>query len=183
MGWSWAMEPRLHDAVSNRFRASLYDRCELMPRMIRNILPILVVVSLALLTGCSTFNPDWKSIAQSSPVDSGLEGRWKGIWHSDATGHEGDLRCIISRDETDTLLARYHAKYGGFLTFEYKMPMSLQREGDTYRFAAQADLGWLAGGLYEYEGTVVGDAFNSTYTSKSDHGTFQMQRLGSDPSD
>ena len=47
----------------------------------------------------------------------------------------------------------------------------------TLSFTADADLGWLAGGKYEYDGSVEGDDFQSTYNSKGDHGTFEMQRV------
>ena len=38
------------------------------------------------------------------------------------------------------------------------------------------NLGWLAGGVYHYEGRADATNFFSTYTSKYDHGTFQMTR-------
>ena len=144
---------------------------------------ILVLACLAPLAGCSTFERDWKALAgqPAATAEGGLEGRWAGTWTSDANGHSGGLRCIITRDEHDTLRARYHATYGCCFTFEYDMPMTARREGEALRFAAEADLGWLAGGRYEYDGTVVGDEFTSTYTSKSDHGMFRMTRVGKQP--
>ncbi len=147
----------------------------------RFVFLILSCCSCSLFAGCSTFERDWDALGQTpaveTSVETGLAGHWDGTWLSDANGHGGGLRCIIAPDESGTLIARYHATYGGFLTFEYDMPMSVQKDGDTYRFAAEADLGWLAGGLYEYAGTVVGDEFNSTYKSKGDHGTFRMNRV------
>ena len=154
----------------------------MMTAITRFIILILSCCICSLFAGCSTFQHDWDGLVQNPGVETsvktGLAGQWEGTWLSDANGHGGGLRCIIAPDESGTLIARYHATYGGFLTFEYDMPMSVQKDGDTYRFAAEADLGWLAGGLYEYEGTVVGDEFNSTYRSKGDHGTFRMQRVG-----
>ncbi len=75
------------------------------------------------------------------------------------------------------LQARYHATYGPFFTFEYTVPMTVSRAGEAFRFSAGADLGWLAGGWYDYEGRVVGDEFTSTYRCKRDHGTFRMSRV------
>lgn len=147
----------------------------------RYLFLILAVWSCSMFAGCSTFQRDWDAMETSSgavsTVEKGLIGQWEGTWLSDANGHGGGLRCIITPNETGTLIARYHATYARILTFEYEMPMRVENDGDTYRFAASADLGWLAGGRYEYEGTVVGDEFNSTYRSKGDHGTFRMQRV------
>jgi hypothetical protein len=72
------------------------------------------------------------------------------------------------------LQARYHATYGCCFTFEYTVPMVVAQEGEIHRFAAEADLGWLAGGRYEYAGEIAGDTFTSTYRCARDHGTFQM---------
>lgn len=148
-----------------------------MMKTLRSLFLILAITTYSFLAGCSTFNRDWKAMEQEPVPSTGMEGRWEGTWRSDASGHDGALRCIITRKEDESLFARYHAKYGGFLTFEYDMPMTVQRDGETYRFTAEADLGWLAGGIYEYDGTVVGDDFTSTYKSKSDHGTFLMRHV------
>ena len=150
---------------------------------------LLASVALALIhaAGCSTFNHDWKLLASEpltpEPDDphAGLLGRWQGEWRSDSNGHHGGLRCIIERDATDEhtgdLHARFRATYGWCFVFEYAMPMEAEVEGDSYRFSASADLGWLAGGVYQYNGTVEGDAFHATYESRGDHGVFEMTRV------
>ena len=144
----------------------------------RNLVrPALALAILCLLSGCSTFERDWEAMTQTAAPTSGMEGRWKGVWVSEANSHNGGLRCIITREEDDSLLACYHATYGGFFTFEYDMLMEVRADGETYRFSAEADLGWLAGRRYVYDGTVVGDEFHSTYKSSGDHGRFQMQRV------
>jgi hypothetical protein len=139
----------------------------------------------AVLTGCSTFARDWQAMgaiaddadAHTVTAALALEGRWKGTWHSDVNDHSGKLRCIVTTDEEGELQARYHATYGCCFTFEYAMPMAVRQEGEVYHFSAEADLGWLAGGLYEYEGQVVGDEYTSTYSCERDNGTFQMKRV------
>lgn len=135
------------------------------------------ILSALILGGCSTFDRDWEAMAQSDNATAGLEGRWNGTWLSDANGHTGGLRCILSKDEEGTLQARYHATWACCFTFEYSVPITATQEGDTYRFLGEADLGWLAGGLYVYEGDVTGDQFSSTYRCERDHGTFQMIRV------
>ena len=159
-----------------------------MKRTLPNSLVLLLTLTgMICLGGCSTFQRDWETQTsltatedapkKEPPSGEGLLGRWKGSWYSDTTGHDGALRCIITRQEDDSLHARYHAIYGGMLTFEYDMPMTVRQEGDVFHFSAQHDLGWLAGGMYTYDGTVVGDEFMSTYSSKGDNGTFEMQRM------
>jgi hypothetical protein len=142
----------------------------------RRLLALLVLISAASLGGCSTFDRDWEAMAQT-PAGAGIEGRWSGIWYSAANGHSGGLRCMLTADESGTLTARYRATYAGFLSFEYTMPMAVREEDGAYHFAAEADLGWLAGGRYEYAGTVAGDEFTSTYDCDRDHGTFRMTRV------
>lgn len=135
---------------------------------------------MTVLVGCSTFERDWNAVAElastHATADAGITGRWRGIWRSDANGHHGGLRCIITTTDDGGLHARYHATYARVLTFEYDMPMTVEHDGATSRFAADADLGWLAGGRYEYVGTVVGDAFHATYESAKDHGIFKLRR-------
>ena len=142
----------------------------------------LSLVGLAFINGCSTFNRDWEANAQSEAARSdaaaaGLEGRWNGTWLSDANGHTGGLRCILSKDEEGTLQARYHATWGCCFSFEYTVPVTATQEGDTHNFHGEADLGWFAGGLYKYDGQVTGDDFSSNYSCERDHGTFQMTRV------
>src|SRR5687767_7268877 len=51
---------------------------------------LLLAVSLS---GCSTFHREWKqAAAQPAPTDD-ISGGWQGMWKSEATGHEGTLRC------------------------------------------------------------------------------------------
>lgn len=80
-------------------------------------------------------------------------------------------------EETNTYLARFLATYWGTFRFEYDLLMHVRREGQTVHFSSEADLGWLAGGTYEYFGTVEDGEFRSTYTSKGDYGTFEMRRV------
>lgn len=153
--------------------------------------PLFTAWLLALLLGgCSTFNRDWNRMEQlalagpveeapsAGPLDAML-GRWEGTWQSDSNGHHGALRCIItlSDDAESDVHARFRARYGSIMVFEYAMPMVVECDGDTCRFAASADLGRLAGGVYDYQGAVTGDVFTATYQCKSDRGTFEMRRV------
>lgn len=137
------------------------------------ILFFLVLASLTLATGCSSFNRDWRS----APAETGnISGRWEGIWKSDASEHSDKLRCLLTKISEGKYEARFHAKYKWVLSFRYTALFQGTETNDHFSFRGDADLGKLAGGVYEYKGDVSLTNFFSTYSSKYDHGTFQMNR-------
>ena len=115
--------------------------------------------------------------AEAQDPGPSIEGRWKGTWLSDFNGHTGELWAIITGQDDGSLLVKYRGTYGAGLTFQYEVPMTVERDGDILRFSAESDLGDMWGGVYTYEGSVEGDVFHSTYNSSVDHGTFNMTRL------
>ena len=139
---------------------------------------VFLLLSIVLLvSGCSTFNRDWKKAGDQS--FEGMEGRWVGRWHSDYNQHNGALRCLITKREGNTYHTRFHAKYKwGLITvsYPYDMDMTLTPQGNTFRFTGQADLGKLAGGLYRYDGNGTIRRIDINYRADKDHGTFQLQR-------
>ena len=128
------------------------------------------------VTGCSSFNREWKAAGATPPPGDDIAGRWEGSWQSDVKGHNGRLRCLLTKVSDQQYRAWYHAKYRKILSFSYAVPLHVWPADDAYRFEGQADLGWYAGGLYQYEGRATATNFYSTYRSKHDHGTFQMSR-------
>lgn len=136
----------------------------------------LVLLSFTLLSGCSSFNKDWKKAA-ASPAP-GILGAWEGRWISAMNGHNGKLRCIMTQTGDNHYDARFRAKYKRILSFEYTVPLQVVQEGNSFRFEGSADLGKLAGGLYTYKGAASSNTFFSTYDSKYDHGKFDMRRAG-----
>ncbi len=142
-------------------------------------LPRLSTLSLAALLlagGCASFDHEWEQAAkQPSPADD-MTGRWQGVWVSESTGHADQLRAVIDRKDDGTYRAQFHAKYHTILSFGYTVPLKVEKTGSAFKFSGEADLGWLAGGLYQYAGRADATNFSSTYTSKDDHGTFQMGR-------
>jgi hypothetical protein len=132
---------------------------------------------LASMAGCvSTFDDDWRA---AGGFAAGIEGRWEGTWKSDASGHEGGLRCLVTRRADQGFDARYHATYHdwcGTLGFEYTVPMTVERGADGWMLHGNADLGWLAGGVYEYDGLISAARFFCNYQSSEDHGVFTLER-------
>lgn len=132
---------------------------------------------IAFVTGCSTFDRDWKRAA-TAPAP-GMSGRWTGHWHSDVNGHNDELRCIITPLADGHLSARYHARYkrGIFrFSFGYTVPLVVTNFNGRYDFSGESNLGWYAGGIYRYRGSASATNFTSAYDSKYDRGTFEMHR-------
>ena len=129
--------------------------------------------------GCSSFRRDWnvaiKAPSASNSLSS-IEGPWEGRWHSDDSGHSGRLRCLLQSTGSTGHEARFHATYLRWLTFGYTVPIEVSRAPGQSTFQGSANLGSLAGGVYTYEGRIVGTNFSSTYRSSADHGTFELTR-------
>lgn len=137
----------------------------------------LLVVGALLGSGCSSFNRQWRDAEKTVVAPGDIAGRWEGTWKSEKNGHHGALRCIISpASQTNLYQARFHAKYAKILSFSYTVDLQTTRQGDVFQFTGSADLGKV-GGVYNYQGQADRSRFLSTYTSKDDHGTFEMQKI------
>jgi hypothetical protein len=148
-------------------------------RAVRIFLLSLITTSLIAASGCTTFNRDWQKAVKQSIATNDLTGPWQGIWKSETSGHQSELRCLVTKQNDTHYQARFHAKYReGILTvtFGYTIPLSVVNSNGIFQFSGNADLGWLAGGLYHYAGHVDATDYFSTYSCKYDHGTFQMNR-------
>lgn len=141
-----------------------------------------VWVALALCAGCSSFNREWKKAAAVPVSTNDIVGRWEGSWRSDVNNHNGRLRCLIVKTNDRVYAARFHAKYWKILNFGYTVPLEVRQDSAGYTFKGDANLGKLAGGVYEYRGFASATNFFSTYTSKYDRGSFRMRRPD-DPAD
>ena len=150
---------------------------------------LVVLTGLSLLCGCCSFENKWKAAAAqestattttTTSASAGIEGRWEGTWQSDGNKHSGGLRCIVTKTGDDAYAAEYKATYWGIFRFGYAMPLTIKQRDDSSAgktaFAGEADLGWLAGGVYRYDGTADGTDFLCKYDSKYDVGTFTMKR-------
>src|SRR5688572_32448872 len=134
------------------------------------------LLTVGFLCSCSSFNRDWKKAAAEPVPQNSMTGRWEGIWTSGSNGHSGTLRCLMSKTNETTYVARYRATYAKILSFSYTVPLTVEPHFDGWEFSGEADLGKAAGGAYYYEGRATTTNFFSTYKAKSDHGVFEMQR-------
>jgi hypothetical protein len=145
--------------------------------------PLLLLSVLALFAalpsaGCSRFERDWRTpaIQKLSSGDDRMLGRWKGSWKSAASGHSGKLRCVVTPVDEHTRRAEFKASFALVLKFEYTLDLQSEQRQDAEYFHGTADLGKLAGGVYQYDGHADGRTFYCTYRTKSDHGYFSMTR-------
>jgi hypothetical protein len=155
---------------------------------------VIVGVVLAATAGGCAFDRKWRALARADfyarrdmnngrslpdPLpDRRLVGRWDGKWVSEASGHTGRLRAIITPVDATTYHVDYDAMFLGVLRFGYGMNLAVTADpaGGPVAFEGQEDLGALAGGVYRYHGTADGQTFRSTYESGNDHGRFEMTR-------
>jgi hypothetical protein len=135
-----------------------------------------LAVLLAAVTGCSNFGREWKAAARQPAPTAGIGGRWEGTWVSEANGHSGRLRAILTPESEASYRTRFRARYAGILSFGYTVTLLTTNDAGVVRFGGQADLGKFAGGVYTYAGYATPTNFFSTYKSKGDHGRFEMRR-------
>lgn len=150
------------------------------------------LIFLTTLPSCGfAFRKAWKeggyAVPPSGPtISSGPTknhlppGKWEGTWHSDATGHQGTLRCVTSNtiNHQGDHEFFYHATWKKILSGSYKAVHTVKKLKDgSYTFKGEHKMPDWAGGLYHYEGTIKGNDFNACYQSAMDRGTYTMKRV------
>lgn len=134
------------------------------------------LVPLFLATGCRSFERDYAA-ARATIYDDPVGGAWEGRWISDRNGHRGSLKAVLQPAGDDQYRARFKATFWKIFSASYDVQLSAEEAAGTEtRLSGSTDLGWLAGGVYEYDATVAGDAFEATYESQADHGRFELKR-------
>jgi hypothetical protein len=131
---------------------------------------------MVLSCGCSTFNYEWRREAKKPTPADDVTGRWGGTWLSQTSGHTDPMRCLIYPERDGQYRARFRATYKKVLHFSYDVMLQPKPGTNGVQFRGSADLGKLAGGLYQYAGYATPTNFFSTYDSKYDRGVFQMAR-------
>jgi HEAT repeat protein len=129
----------------------------------------------ALVNNASDFKRRWNEDAPLPSAANGLQGRWQGEWISEVNGHRGALRCMLARGEAGDYKAAFHAVYARILRVCYTVPLHGQWSEGKLKLEGGADLGPLAGGIYNYKGDANEMEFVCVYHCKYDHGTFRMK--------
>jgi hypothetical protein len=123
----------------------------------------------ALFTNRNAFHRQWKN---PGPAE-----RWDGDWLSEANGHHGALKCLLTQKPDGNYQAFFHAVYAKFLTVCYSVELHGEREGEKLNLVGEADLGTLSGGIYHYSGEADRNSFHCAYRCKYDHGVFRLERF------
>ncbi|NQV26689.1 MAG: hypothetical protein HQ518_20235 [Rhodopirellula sp.] len=145
--------------------------------LIRLALVAVLFTLCGMLTGCS-FDREWQASSCYSYPEQELAGCWEGTWQSEYNGHHGGLRAIITEQGDGYYDAHFHATYAAVIPFEFQLPLLVTDDGQAYALEGEADLGWLAGGLYTCKGNATATDFVAAYCAENkDHGTFTMQKV------
>lgn len=135
------------------------------------------VLLLLSMSGCASYEREWRHARVQAPAKPGsVTGPWEGTWLSDVNGHTGRLRCLVKQKNQDEYEFHFKATYWKLFRYSYLVTLPAHRHATGYTFSGDEDLGYLAGGVYHYDGTIIGTNFNATYNCKFDHGTFTLSR-------
>lgn len=134
-------------------------------------------VLAAIFNNRSEFERAWQTYRPAPNAAQSVQGRWLGEWVSQANGHHGELKCLLSRISENQLDGIFLASFWRFLRVGYGVRLSVTKAGNAFKLKGESDLGTLAGGIYTYEGEVNLTEFNCTYRCKYDHGLFRLKRL------
>lgn len=170
--------PRIGIAAASSSAGARDRRVSPKVRQLRRIAVLcLAAAGLGLCSGCCTFERDWKATQMYAYPSDDISGCWEGTWESHTNGHNGRLRAIITKQGENVYYARFKATYAGVLPFEFEVPMHVTEDGGLHSFQGQADLGWLAGGIYTYSGQASPGDFSANYCAEKDQGVFVMSRI------
>jgi hypothetical protein len=129
-----------------------------------------------LTANCRDFHERWARAGEAPREPGRLTGRWEGEWVSTAGGHRGPLRCVLEQRDADRWSATFRAGYAGILRACYCTELVLRDAGDHWTLNGHSDIGWVAGGVYEYDGDITDDRLVCRYRSRHDRGEFRLQR-------
>ena len=132
------------------------------------------------LVGCTDFKKAWEEeLAKPAQKHSDLTGAWEGTWKSDVNGHNGKLRCIITKQPDGQYEFHYWAQWQKVLSGSFKQNYPVvedKKKPGTYTFTGKRDLGKM-GGKFTHSGTATATSFKATYDSDmGDKGVFELSR-------
>jgi hypothetical protein len=157
-----------------------------MPR----VASLLCLISLGLLTSCSSFDWRWNSSATPAAANPAalMDGKWEGNWQSDRTDYHGRLQAIaLHRTETIVDKKRVEQYECAFRYYWMEMPYdeftvvmnASEMEDGRLHFEAKRDVGYYKGGILRLDGFVYPktDVMYCDFTTEKDSGTYKLRRV------
>jgi hypothetical protein len=133
-----------------------------------------ILHTLAPLTAnCRDFSDRWEGAHADA---NSVSGRWEGEWVSEKSGHSGPLRCVLTVVSPGSWHLAFRASYSRVFRACYAADFSVVWESGRWTFMGDQDLGTLAGGRYEYNGTASLTELVCRYRSARDYGEFRLRR-------
>ena len=114
-------------------------------------------------------------IAASGAQATDLSGHWKGRWESFTTGHNGPLRCTLTRIDATRYQADFSGRFFKLIPFRYSVVLYVQYEGEVVTLSGQNYLGRRFG-TFHYWAEANRCSFVSSYNSCRDRGQFVLER-------
>ena len=140
----------------------------------------LLLVAFLAATGCCSFSSRWNELAAAPPAPTaGDVSLWEGTWLSDHNGHNGKLRCIVSKIEPAEAIAAKPVPSGAPIPthrLELSAPWGLGLVSD-FKGSFPIVVWPLIDDTYHTEGTIEGDQSKAKYHAEIDEGTFEMTRV------
>jgi len=102
-------------------------------------------------------------------------GRWRGGWRSDTSGHRGPMRATITPRKDGLYDARFTGRFALIIPFTYRVtmtPVAVSPCATTLVATKQMPIF----GTYRMTATVSGSSLEARYTAKKDVGVFRMRR-------
>jgi hypothetical protein len=113
------------------------------------------------------------SIFASQTQADSPTGRWRGQWHSQATGHHGSLNANIRPNSDGSYSARFYGRFAAVIPFTYKVDLQPDGGGGYY---SQKTLGPISG-TARMDMNFGSSAMNGGYSAMRDHGGVSMNRV------
>ena len=113
------------------------------------------------------------SSLNSMALADGANGRWRGTWSSNNTGHRGPLRASIRQTNDGSYRAFFVGRFAGVVPFAYRADLH-PIPGAPGAYSSVKRLPLL--GDYHMQATVSATTFWATFRGGQDVGVFQMQR-------
>jgi hypothetical protein len=118
-----------------------------------------------LTANCSHFTRRWEAAA--TPHADSVGGRWEGEWISEASGHRGPLRAVLTVGAPTLWHVSFRAGYASVLRACYATDFTVAVQDGRWTFTGASDLGTLAGGRYQYAGSATLTELICTYRSSA----------------